>query len=105
MRDSILSSASLHPDDTDPWVLRSTIVLPIPQIADPRLQSGGIVLPHQLAVRLDGSVAGDGCPFARGCDESDVDGVVGCEIISFAGLGVGVEEEVEAVCFLGWVLV
>jgi len=58
------------------------------------------VLLDDSAVGLDGGVAGDGCPLAGVGDEANVDGLVLLEIVGLARLGVGMEEEVEAICFL-----
>jgi hypothetical protein len=72
----------------------------VTEIADPGLERGRVVLPHNLAICLDGSVAGDGSPLARVVDEAEVDGLVLLEVVCLARLGVGVEEEIEAVALL-----
>jgi hypothetical protein len=58
-----------------------------------------VLLDHS-AVGLNGSFAGDGGPLARVVDEADVDGGVLLEVVGLARLGVGVEEQIEAVCLL-----
>ena len=58
------------------------------------------MLAHDLAVSLDSSVARDGRPFTGGVDEGEVYRFVGSDIVGFAGFGVRVEKEVEAVGFL-----
>jgi len=58
------------------------------------------MLPDDVAIRLNGGVARDGSPFAGVSDEAEVDRSVGLEVVGLAGLGVGVEEEVEAVALL-----
>lgn len=72
----------------------------VTEVADPCLQCGRVVLPDNFAVRLYGSVAGDGCPLAGWSDEGDIDGRVRLEVVGLAGFGVGVEEELEAVALL-----
>jgi hypothetical protein len=58
------------------------------------------VLLDNSAVSLDGGMAGDRRPLARIGDEANVDGCILLEVVGLARLGVGVEEEVEAVSFL-----
>jgi hypothetical protein len=58
------------------------------------------VLLDNSAIGLNGSVAGDGRPLARVGDETNVYRGILLEVVSLARLGVGVEEEVEAVSFL-----
>ena len=72
----------------------------VTQVAKPSLQGCRVVFVDEFAVGRDGGGAGDGGPFAGGVEEGDVDGGVGGEIVSFAGFGVGVEEEVDAARFL-----
>jgi hypothetical protein len=52
------------------------------------------------AVSLNGGLAGDGRPLAGVGDEANVDRGVLLEVVGLARLGVGVEEEVEAISFL-----
>lgn len=104
-RNGVLRRLSADLDDDDPWVLWATVVLAVTEVSDPRLQAGRVVLPDLFAVRLDGGVAGDGGPLARGGEEGEVDLGVGLEVVGLAGLGVGVEDEVDAVSFLVEVLV
>jgi hypothetical protein len=100
LRHSVLRGASLDADDANARVLGTTVVLAVTEVADPGLERGGVVLADDFAVGLDGGVAGDGGPLARVVDEADVDGCVLLEVVGLAGLGVGVEEEVEAVALL-----
>ena len=72
------------------------------QVAKPRFQSRRIVFPDGLTVSDNVGFAGDRGPFAGGIEEGDVDLGFGLEIIGFAGLGVGVEKEVNAATFLRW---
>lgn len=58
------------------------------------------MLLDDVAVGLDRSMAGDGSPLSGVVDEANVDRRVLLEVISLAGLGVGVEEEVETVALL-----
>jgi hypothetical protein len=75
-------------------------VLAVAEVAEPRLQRRRVVFFDNGAVGLDGGVARDGRPLARVGDEAEVDRSMLLEVVGLAGLGVGVEEEVEAVSFL-----
>lgn len=99
-RDSILCSLGLDPDDTNPRILWAAIVLAVTKITNPSLQSWGVVLPNNITVGLDRGMARDGGPLARGVDEPNVDRRVLLKVIGLARLGVGVEEEIEAVALL-----
>lgn len=55
---------------------------------------------HLLSISDDRCCAGDGRPLARVVEEAKIDFRVGSNVISLAGLGVGVEDEVCAVVFL-----
>lgn len=59
------------------------------------------MLADDVAVGLDGCVTRDGGPLASVVDEADIDCGVLLEIVGLSRLGVGVEEDVEAVSFLG----
>jgi hypothetical protein len=85
---------------TNTGVLGSTVVLAITKVTDPRLERGGVVLTHNLAISLNRGMTRNGCPFTRAVDEANVDRLVFLEVVCLAGLGVGVEEEVEAVALL-----
>lgn len=91
-----------HPDadDADARVLRAAVVLTVTEVADPGLERRRIVLLDQLAVRDDLGRAADGGPLAKRVQESDVDVRVGGDVVRLAGLGVSVEEEVDAAGFL-----
>jgi hypothetical protein len=58
------------------------------------------VLLNNSAVCLNGRFARDGRPLPGVVDETNVDGRVFLEVVGLARLGIGVEEDVEAVCFL-----
>jgi hypothetical protein len=58
------------------------------------------VLPNDLTICLDGGMAGDGSPLAGVVDEAEVNGLVGLEVVGLSRLGVGVEEEIEAITLL-----
>jgi hypothetical protein len=91
---------SLNANDADARVLWATVVLAITEISNPRLQRWRVVLLDNSAVGLNGSLSGDGRPLAGAVDEANVDRRVLLEVVGLARLGVGVEEEVEAVSFL-----
>lgn len=97
---SILRSNGLDLDNTDSWVVWATIVLAVTEVTDPCLESGRVVLVDDAAVSLDASLAGKGSPFAGVVQEAEVDVRVGLEVIGLARLGVGVEDEVNAVALL-----
>lgn len=99
-RNRILRRLRVHLDQTNPWVLWSTIVLAVAEVAEPGFQSWAVVLADALAVGLDRSGARDGGPFAGGREEAEVDVRVGVEVVSLAGFGVCVEDEVDSVIFL-----
>lgn len=90
----------LNLNQPDSRIFRSTIMFSITEVSEPSLEGGGVVLSDFGAVGFDGCGAGEGGPFARVVEESDVDLGVGVEVVGFAGFGVGVEDEVDAVAFL-----
>ena len=75
-------------------------MLSITEVADPRLQRGGVVLVDFFAVGDDGGGAGNRGPLAAAGEEANVDVGVVLEVVRLAGLGVGVEDQVDAVAFL-----
>lgn len=98
--DSVLCSLAGNPDEADARVLGTAVVLAVAEVTKPCLEGGGVVLLDAGAVGLNGSGAGDGGPLAGVVEESEVDvGVLG-EVVGLAGLGVGVEDEVDAVVLL-----
>lgn len=98
--DSVLCSLAGDLDQADARVLGTAVVLAVTEVAEPCLEGGGVVLLDAGAVGLDGSGAGDGGPLAGVVEEGKVDiGVLG-EVVGLAGLGVGVEDEVDAVVLL-----
>jgi hypothetical protein len=100
VRHGVLHSVSPDANDANTWVLWATVVLAITEVSNPRLQCRRVVLLDNSAVGLNGSLAGDGRPLAGVGDEANVDRGVFFEVVGLARLGVGVEEEVEAVSFL-----
>jgi hypothetical protein len=72
-RGRIRNRLCLHLDDPNPRIIRPTVVFPIPEIPQPGLQSRAVVFLDGLAVGQDAGGAGDGCPFAGGIEERDVD--------------------------------
>lgn len=99
-RQSVLGSLCVDLDEDDTGVLWATIVLAITKITEPGLESGRVVLSDLLSVGLKRGLAGDGCPFARRIEESEVDVRVRFEIIGLARLGVGVEDKINAIALL-----
>lgn len=98
--DSVLCSLAGNLDEADARVLGTAVVLAVAEVTKPCLEGGGVVLLDAGAVGLNGSGAGDGGPLAGVVEESEVDvGVLG-EVVGLAGLGVGVEDEVDAVVLL-----
>lgn len=75
-------------------------MLAVSKVSDPCLQSGRVILPHLLAVGLDGGFAGNGGPFAAAGKEGEIDVRVGFEVIGLAGFAVCVEEKVDPVTLL-----
>jgi hypothetical protein len=98
--DGIGDSLGVDVDQTNARILWTTVVLAVAEVSQPGLQALGVVLADTRAVGLNLCGTGDGSPLAVGVDEADVDigGVV--EIVSLAGLGVGVKDEVDAVALL-----
>ena len=96
----VLCSLSLNLDDNDSWVVWATVVLAVTEVTDPGLERGRVELLDARAVGLDGSGAGDGGPLAAVVEEGEVDDGVLFEVIGLAGLGVGVEDEVDAIVLL-----
>lgn len=94
--DRIRSSDRHDSDNTDSWILWSTVVLSVTKITEPGLERRGVVLANGLAVGDDISLSGDRCPFAGAVEEGNVDVGVGVDVIGLARFGVGVEEEVDA---------
>lgn len=97
---SILRGNRLDLDQPNPRVLGATVVDAVTQIPDPGLQAFRVVLLDLGAVGLDGGLAADAGPFAGRGEEGQVDVVVEVEVVGFAGLGVGVEDQVDAVALL-----
>jgi len=64
LRHSVLCSADLDADDANARVLWATVVLAVTEVANPRLERWRVVLADDVAVCLDGGVAGDGRPLA-----------------------------------------
>lgn len=75
-------------------------MLAITKIAEPGFQRGRVVLLDDVAVNFDGCMSRNRCPLARVVDEANVDRRVGLEIVGLSGLGVGMEEKVEAITLL-----
>jgi hypothetical protein len=97
---SVLCGLAGDLDEADARVLRATVVLAVAEVTEPGLERGRVVLLDARAVGLDGSGAGDAGPLAGVVEESKVDLGVLLEIVGLAGLGVGVEDEVDAVVLL-----
>ena len=103
--DGVLGGLGGDLDEADARVLGAAVVLAVAEVAEPGLQAGRVVLLDAGAVGLDGGEAGNAGPLAGVVEEGEVDvGVLG-EVVGLAGLGVCVEDEVDAVVllFLPWV--
>lgn len=96
----VLRSLAGNLDEADTGVLGTAVVLAVTEVAEPGLKGRRVVLLDAGAVRLDGSGAGDAGPLAGVVEESEVDFGVLLEVVGLAGLGVGVEDEVDAVVLL-----
>ena len=98
--DGVLRSLAGDLDEADARVLGTTVVLAITEVAEPGLEGRRVVLLDAGAVGLDGCGAGDAGPLAGVVEEGEVDVGVLLEVVGLAGLGVGVEDEVNAVVLL-----
>ena len=98
--DCVRRRLRIHLDHADPRILGPAVVLAIFQIAEPCLQGRGVVLADGVSVRDDVSFARNGGPFTGRVKEGNVDLGIGFQVVGFAGLGVGVEEKVEAATLL-----
>ena len=79
-------------DDTNPWVLWSSIMLAILQVAKPCFQGRRVVFSNQFSVSDDVGFARNRSPFAGRVQKGDVDLGFGFEVIGFTRFGVGVEQ-------------
>lgn len=98
--DGVLRSLAGDLDEADARVLGTTVVLAITEVAEPGLEGRRVVLLDACAVGLDGSGARDAGPLTGVVEEGEVDVGVLLEVVGLAGLGVGVEDEVDAVVLL-----
>jgi hypothetical protein len=96
----IRDGLGLDLDDADARIVGTTVMLAVSKITDPRSERGAIVLAYDGAVGQDLRRTGDGSPLASAVEEGDVDGRVIGKVVSLAGLGVGMEKEVDATGFL-----
>jgi hypothetical protein len=97
---SVLCGLAGNLDETNTGILGTAVVLAITEVAEPGLERCRVVLLDAGAVGLDGSGAGDAGPLAAVVEESEVDVRVLLEVVGLAGLGVGVEDEIDAVVLL-----
>src|ERR1700759_3262107 len=93
---SILRRLSLDLDQADARILRPPIMLPIAQIANPRLQRRRVVLAHLLPIQHNLRLARDARPLAHAVEEAEVDVRVAAQVVRLAGLDVCVEDQVDA---------
>jgi hypothetical protein len=100
--DGVLRSLAGDLNEADTGILRTAIVLAVTEVAEPGLEGGRVVLLDAGAVGLDGGGAGNAGPLAGVVEETEVDFGVLLEVVGLAGLGVGVEDEVDAVVLLRW---
>ena len=98
--DGVLCGLAGDLDEADTGVLGTAVVLAITEVAEPGLEGRRVVLLDAGAVGLDGSGAGDAGPLAGVVEECEVDVGVLLKVVGLAGLGVGVEDEVNAVVLL-----
>ena len=99
-RRRILDSLRLDLDQSDSRVVRPSVMLAIAPITVRGLDRRRVVLVNQFPVGLDGCIARDGSPLARVVEEAKVDFAVALDVVRLAGLGVGVEDQVDAVALL-----
>lgn len=76
-RDSIDNRRCLDTNDTNPRIVRTSIMLAVTQVSQPCLEGRAVVLLDQLAIRLDGGLSGDGSPLAGAVQERNVDVGIG----------------------------
>jgi hypothetical protein len=100
--DGVLHSLAGDLDEADTGILGTAVVLAVTEVAEPGLEGGRVVLLDAGAVGLDGGGAGNAGPLAGVVEETEVDFGVLLEVVGLAGLGVGVEDEVDAVVLLRW---
>ena len=98
--DGVRDGRGLDLDDADPRVLVAAVVLPVAQVAEPGLEGGAVVFLDHAAIGDDLRRAGDRGPLARAVEEGDVGARVGRDVVRLAGLGVGVEDQIDAAGFL-----
>jgi len=98
----VLRSLAGDLDEADTGVLGTAVVLAVTEVAEPGLKGRRVVLLDAGAVGLDGSGAGNAGPLAGVVEEGEVDVGVLLQVIGLAGLGVGVEDEIDAVVLLRW---
>ena len=93
-------SLTRDPDHRDSWIVGTSIVSAIAEIAEPHFQSWAVVLPDFFFVRLHLGLAGDRRPFTRAIEEAEVDIWTMLQIVCLPRLVVCVEDEVDVVVFL-----
>jgi hypothetical protein len=98
--DCVRSCLCLDLDDTNSGIVLTTIVYTVAKIAYPSLESRTVVFLDHVSVGDDASFAGDRGPFTGAVEEGDVNAGIGGEVVGFAGLGIRVENQINATCFL-----
>lgn len=68
----------------------------VAEVTEPSLEGWGVVLSNKAAICANAGIASNRSPLSRGIDEGNVDMRVSIEVVGLAGLGVGVEEKVNA---------
>ncbi|KAI6759749.1 hypothetical protein HG530_010429 [Fusarium avenaceum] len=91
-----LWNADLDADDANARVLLGAIVDTVAEVTEPSLEGWGVVLSNKAAICANAGIASNRSPLSRGIDEGNVDMRVSIEVVGLAGLGVGVEEKVNA---------
>lgn len=72
----------------------------VSKVTQPSLQRWRVVFADHSSICYDGSVTREGCPLSSSIIEGHIDGGVGFEVIGLSGLGVGVEDKINASVFL-----
>lgn len=75
-------------------------MFPIPQIAQPRFQRYRVIFAYHCTISNDVCLSRDGSPLAGRIEKGNIDLRVGLQIVGFAGLGVGMKYEIDAIAFL-----
>merc|ERR1711963_199154 len=86
----------LDADNANARIVLRTIMLSVAKVPEPRLERRVVMLLDEISVRHDRGLARDRRPLARHVEEGDVDVRVARQVVCLAGLGVCVEQEIDA---------